>query len=137
MKETNLAGHFALLCRALPRKDGRIGPLCHLQCGGGDLCPIWACIKSFACSWSGGPIGRVFCFWCGVCLAGYAVKVAGYALSTTLAHVSAYTILEGLRLRAADQLMGAPLGEVESRPIGAMKSTIVDRIEDVEPPLAT
>ena len=32
--------------------------------------------------------------------------------------------------------MRAPLGEVESRPIGAMKSTIVDRIEDVEPPLA-
>ena len=32
--------------------------------------------------------------------------------------------------------MGAPLGEVESRPIGAMKSTVVDRIEDVEPPLA-
>ena len=75
-------------------------------------------------------------FWCGVCLAGYAVKVAGYALSTILAHVSAYTILEGLRLQAADRLMGAPLGEVESRPIGAMKSTIVDRIEDIEPPLA-
>lgn len=75
-------------------------------------------------------------FWCGVCLAGYAVKVAGYALSTMLAHVSAYTILEGLRLQAADRLMGAPLGVVESRPIGAMKSTIVDRIEDIEPPLA-
>ena len=74
--------------------------------------------------------------WCGVCLAGCAVKVAGYALSTMLAHVSAYTILEGLRLQVADQLMRAPLGEVESRPIGAMKSTIVDRIEDVEPPLA-
>lgn len=74
--------------------------------------------------------------WCGVCLAGYAVKVAGYALSTMLAHVSAYTILEGLRLQAADRLMGAPLGEVDSRPIGAMKSTIVDRIEDIEPPLA-
>ena len=74
--------------------------------------------------------------WCGVCLAGYTVKVAGYALSTMLAHVSAYTILEGLRLQVADRLMGAPLGEVESRPIGAMKSTVVDRIEDVEPPLA-
>ena len=46
--------------------------------------------------------------WCGVCLAGYAVKVAGYALSTMLAHVSAYTILEGLRLQVADQLMRAP-----------------------------
>ena len=75
-------------------------------------------------------------FWCGVCLAGYAIKVAGYALSTMLAHVSAYTILEGLRFQAADRLMGAPLGEVDSRPIGAMKSTIVDRIEDIEPPLA-
>ena len=75
-------------------------------------------------------------FWCGVCLAGYVVKVAGYALSTMLAHVSAYIILEGLRLQAADRLMGAPLGEVESRPIGSMKSTIVDRIEDIEPPLA-
>ena len=74
--------------------------------------------------------------WAGVCLAGYTVKVAFYAFSTMLAHVSAYTILEGLRLQAADRLMGAPLGEVDSRPIGAMKSTIVDRIEDIEPPLA-
>ena len=37
--------------------------------------------------------------WCGVCLAGYAVKVAGYALSTMLAHVSAYTILEAFASR--------------------------------------
>lgn len=80
--------------------------------------------------------GEGLLFWCGVCLMGYAVKVAGYALSTMLAHVSAYTILEGLRLQIADRLMEAPLGAVESRPIGAMKSTIVDRIEDVEPPLA-
>ena len=33
-------------------------------------------------------------------------------------------------LQVAARLMGAPLGEVESRPIGSMKSTIVDRIED-------
>ena len=57
-------------------------------------------------------------FWCGVCLAGYAVKVAGYALSTMLAHVSAYTILEGLRLQAADRLMGAPLGRWSPGPLG-------------------
>ena len=35
--------------------------------------------------------------WAGVCLAGYTVKVAFYAFSTMLAHVSAYTILEGQR----------------------------------------
>ena len=74
--------------------------------------------------------------WALVCLGGYGVKVAFYAFSTMLAHVSAYTILEGLRLKIADRLMHAPLGSVLGRTVGAMKSTIVDRIEDVEPPLA-
>ena len=53
-----------------------------------------------------------------------------------LAHVSAYTILEGLRRQVAQKLMHAPLGSVLSKPIGSLKSTIVDRIEDIEPPLA-
>lgn len=74
--------------------------------------------------------------WCGVCLSGYGIQVAFYAFSTMLAHGSAYTILEGLRLKTADRLMHAPLGAVLTRPVGAVKSTIVDRIEDVEPPLA-
>ena len=74
--------------------------------------------------------------WAAVCLGGYGVKVAFYAFSTMLAHVSAYTILEGLRLQVAGRLMHAPLGSVQSRTVGAVKSTIVDRIEDVEPPLA-
>ena len=74
--------------------------------------------------------------WAGVCLAGYTVKVAFYAFSTMLAHVSAYTILEGLRRQVAQKLMHAPLGSVLSKPIGSLKSTIVDRIEDIEPPLA-
>ena len=53
-----------------------------------------------------------------------------------LAHVSAYTILEGLRRQVAHKLMHAPLGSVLSKPVGSLKSTIVDRIEDIEPPLA-
>lgn len=75
-------------------------------------------------------------FWGGICLAGYLARVIFYGISTELSHVSAYTILEGIRLEIADRLMGAPLGEVNSRPIGGLKSTIVDRVEDIEPPLA-
>lgn len=63
--------------------------------------------------------------WAGVCLAGYTVKVAFYAFSTMLAHVSAYTILEGLRRQVAHKLMHAPLGSVLSKPVGSLKSTIV------------
>ena len=135
MKERTWLGtllSFASSCRG---KMGASVALAILSVAGGFVpyLGVYQIIRLFLErqeSWEG------ILFWCGVCLAGYAVKVAGYALSTMLAHVSAYTILEGLRLRAADRLMGAPLGEVESRPIGTMKSTIVDRIEDIEPPLA-
>ena len=135
MKERTWLGillSFAAPCRG--KMAASVG-LAILSVAGGfaPYLGVYQIIRLFLerqASWEG------ILFWCGVCLAGYAVKVVGYALSTMLAHVSAYTILEGLRLQAADRLMGAPLGEVESRPIGAMKSTIVDRIEDIEPPLA-
>ena len=74
--------------------------------------------------------------WCGVSMAGYLVRIVCYGISTALSHVSAYTILEGLRLKIADRLLHAPLGEVMGRSIGSIKNTIVDRVEDVEPPLA-
>lgn len=38
--------------------------------------------------------------------------------------------------QVAHKLMHAPLGSVLSKPVGSLKSTIVDRIEDIEPPLA-
>lgn len=75
-------------------------------------------------------------FWCGICMSGFIIKILFYGISTELSHVSAYNILEGIRLAIADCLMEAPLGEVTSRPIGGIKSTIVDRVEDIEPPLA-
>jgi len=74
--------------------------------------------------------------WCGIGLAGYMVHILGYGISTALAHVSAYTILMGLRDQIADRLMNAPLGAVYVNSIGKLKSIIVDQVENVEPPLA-
>lgn len=74
--------------------------------------------------------------WSAVCLGGYLVKIVFYGLSTVLSHVSAYTILEGLRHQIAGRLLRAPLGAVMSKSIGSIKSTIVDQVESVEPPLA-
>ena len=48
----------------------------------------------------------------------------------------AYAILEGLRLRLADRFLHAPLGDVENHTIGEIKSMMVDKIENLEPPLA-
>ena len=66
----------------------------------------------------------------------YAVKIALFSLSTGASHAMAYTILEGLRLRLADRFLHAPLGNVENHTIGEIKSMMVDKIENLEPPLA-
>ena len=74
--------------------------------------------------------------WCLLALAAYALKILLFTLSTGTSHAMAYTILEGLRLRLADRFLHAPLGSVEGRTIGEIKSMMVDKIENLEPPLA-
>ena len=74
--------------------------------------------------------------WCLLALLAYAVKIALFSLSTGASHAMAYTILEGLRLRLADRFLHAPLGNVENHTIGEIKSMMVDKIENLEPPLA-
>mgnify|MGYP003198818730 CR=1 FL=1 len=74
--------------------------------------------------------------WCLLALAAYAVKILTFTLSTAASHSMAYTILEKLRLRLADRFLHAPLGNVENHTIGEIKSMMVDKIENLEPPLA-
>ena len=74
--------------------------------------------------------------WCLFALAAYAVKVLLFSLSTGVSHNMAYHVLEGLRLRLADRFLHAPLGNVENHSIGEIKNMMVDKIENLEPPLA-
>lgn len=74
--------------------------------------------------------------WCVAALLAYGVKVVFFGLSTGLSHHTAYHILEQLRLQVADRLLHAPLGEVEAHSIGEIKNIMVDKIENIEPPLA-
>ena len=74
--------------------------------------------------------------WCIIALLSYALKILTFTLSTGTSHSMAYTILEGLRLRLADRFLHAPLGNVENHTIGEIKNMMVDKIENLEPPLA-
>ena len=74
--------------------------------------------------------------WCLLALLAYAVKILLFSLSTGTSHAMAYTILEGLRLRLADRFLHAPLGNMENHTIGEIKSMMMDKIENLEPPLA-
>lgn len=69
-------------------------------------------------------------------LLAYLVKVVCFGISTGISHYVAFNVLEGLRLKVADVFLKAPLGEVYAHSIGEIKSVIIDKIEDIEPPLA-
>ena len=74
--------------------------------------------------------------WCLTALLFYAVKILLFTFSTGISHSMAYHILEDLRLRLADRFLQAPLGDVENHSIGEIKNMMVDKIENLEPPLA-
>jgi len=71
-----------------------------------------------------------------MCIFGYFIKTLFYGISTTLSHISAYTILEEIRLLLAEKLMKAPLGTVMNETVGKLKSVFIDRVETIELPLA-
>ena len=66
----------------------------------------------------------------------YVLKILLFTLSTGVSHTMAYNVLESLRLRLADRFLHAPLGSVAERSIGEIKTMMVDKIENIEPPLA-
>ena len=75
-------------------------------------------------------------YWCGLALAFYLVKIVLYGLSTGVSHHVAYHVVAQLRMQVADRFLHAPLGQVQKASIGEIKSIIVDKIEQIEPPLA-
>ncbi|MGF0095638.1 ABC transporter ATP-binding protein [Peptoniphilus sp. SGI.035] len=79
--------------------------------------------------------GDIF-FWGGVCIVGFIIKVLFHAISTTLSHISAYTILELMRKRVAEKLLKAPLSVTQNINAGKVKTIVVDQIENIEIPLA-
>lgn len=74
--------------------------------------------------------------WCIIALAAFALKVACFSFSTALSHSAAYEVLESIRGRIADRFLHAPLGTVQEHSIGEIKNIIVDKTENMEPPLA-
>ena len=109
---------------------------CAILSVGGGFVPFWAVYEILILFIDQTVTLSAIQFWCLVGVAGYLVRVVCFGVSTILAHISAYTILEGLRLKIADRLMRAPLGEVMGRRIGYLKNIIMDKVDDIEPPLA-
>ncbi|MEW9095511.1 MAG: ABC transporter ATP-binding protein [Clostridiaceae bacterium] len=113
-----------------------ISVICAIISVAGGIVPYIGVYQIIISFFEGRQTVKDVLFWSAICLAGYVVKLLFYAISTMLAHFSAYTILENMRLKIADRLMKAPLGTVLNQPVGKLKNVIVDRVETIELPLA-
>ncbi len=100
------------------------------------LVPYWSVYQIISLFIGGSPVMAEVWKWCLVGLGTYALRFLFYGISTSLSHISAYTILENIRLSLAERLMKAPLGTVLSESVGKLKSVLVDRVETIELPLA-
>ena len=110
--------------------------LCAILSVAGGFIPFWAVYEILLAFINQTVTLDGILFWCLVGAAGYLIRCVCYGTSTILAHISAYTILQGIRLKIANRLMKAPLGAIMGRRIGYLKNIIMDKVEDLEPPLA-
>ncbi len=100
------------------------------------IIPYYCVYRILDCFILGGLEKDIVIHWSLIALIAYFVKVLCFGISTGISHYVAFNVLEGLRLKVADTFLKAPLGEVYAHSIGEIKGVIVDKIEDIEPPLA-
>lgn len=102
----------------------------------GGLLPYLGVYRIILLFFEGNPSKEQILPWIGLCAVGYLMKQVFHGLSTTFSHISAYHILENIRLALSEKLMRMPLGDTLSKTAGEWKSVIVDRVETIELPLA-
>lgn len=100
------------------------------------LVPFYCMYKAICLFTAGTVTAGAIVLWSVLALLAYAAKILTFSLSTGTSHSMAYAVLESLRLRLADRFLHAPLGNVENHSIGEIKTMMVDKIENLEPPLA-
>lgn len=100
------------------------------------MVPYYAIYKILDAYIDGSLDKDIALFWSLIALCMYLIKVLFFGFSTGISHYVAYNVLEGMRLKVAEVFMKAPLGEVYAHSIGEIKGIIVDKIEEIEPPLA-
>ncbi|MBF7019917.1 ABC transporter ATP-binding protein [Staphylococcus sp. 18_1_E_LY] len=100
------------------------------------LIPYWTVYKIILAIIKGNQEFNQVVLYISIAISAYIIQVVCFGSSTMLSHVTAYDILSNIRKQLAQKLMRLPLGVVESKKIGELKSIFVDKVETIELPLA-
>lgn len=74
--------------------------------------------------------------WCGWAAIGFVTKIISMNLSTTFSHKATFAVISEVRHRLAAKLSNVPMGYVLDTPSGKFKTTMVERVDGIETPLA-
>lgn len=135
MKDKGMLG--SIFSYAKPCKGKlTLSVICALISVAGGIIPFVAVYRIIIMFFDNSVTVEDIFFWGSICITGFIVKALFHAISTTLSHISAYTILELMRKRVAEKLLKAPLGVTQNINAGKVKNIVVDQIENIEIPLA-
>ncbi len=79
---------------------------------------------------------QLFLKECGITALFWFGNVLFHAISTSMSHIATFNLLGNIRKSMCDKLTRLPLGTVLDMPSGALKSTIIERIDSMETMLA-
>ena len=102
----------------------------------GEMVPYFCIAGMIGMLLKGSRDYRDYMILCGIALAGYVGKVICSMSSTAMSHTATYHTLRDLRKELVAKLVRVPMGTVLDTPSGQYKTTIVDRVEGMEPTLA-
>ena len=100
------------------------------------LVPYFAVARMIIRLIAGGRELSFYLLWCSVAAAGFVLKSVCMNISTTFSHKATFAVISEVRFRLTSKLTRVPMGYLLDTPSGQFKTTIVERTDSIETPLA-
>ena len=128
---------FSLMAFIRPHRAGFITStvLAVLSVASG-MVPYFAVARMVNLLISGEKNFSIYLTWGGVALIAYLLKSILHGISTRCSHEATFHVLSELRRAVADKLTHVSMGYLTDTPSGRLKTTMVERVEQMEVPLA-
>ncbi len=126
-----------ILTFAGQKKTGYIASVCLAAVGAAfQMLPFFVMARVIGKLLSGNRDLAGYLVDCAVMAAFWMLRVLFHALSTSQSHRATFAVLGNIRKRGLEKLARMPLGDVQARGSGEMKSILVERVDSMEPTLA-
>ena len=128
---------FSLMAFIKPHRAGFLASviLAVLSVASG-MVPYFAVARMVNLLISGEKNFSIYLTWGAVALIAYLLKSVLHGISTRCSHEATFHVLSELRRAVADKLTRVSMGYLTDTPSGRLKTTMVERVEQMEVPLA-